>query len=663
MTTASDVYSLRILFELLAGARPYRLAGRGSAALAQAIDEVEVMSPSAVVRSRSNAIGARALRGDVDTIVLKALRGSRRALSDGGRVQSRSAELCRGRAGCLRSPGFVPCTAGASFVRRHRFGVAAAAVIVLSLAVGLVATVWQARRATQQAERAQAMQDFLIGLFEQADPIKAQGQHLTAQQMLERGQRDLQAKLGGQPKLKALLSGVLATLYDKLDDDASALPLAETRRDLARRLDGPTSLEYGDALFQLADIQSQLDRQQSYALFRQARDVLARYPRERVGELLRIDGSMAYLLGTMGRFKEGAQILREALPRMEAQFGPASWEVVHNKGLLAYDDAQIGDSADAARLLKEIEPLLDGIGADHLLDVAVVRGNLALAALQLQLPIVSEVHSRRALADFNRMLGPDARQTLSLRCVFAAALNARGQYEQSAQAYVSAVSDLVRALGADHPSTRSCESTSVTALVITGRLDAAETAARTSLRPRPGPELTPDQRTAFENRLGLALVFNGKAAEAVTLLEATAERSRQTMRDNGDEHARTLLFLAGALRSEGRAGEASRLAAEAAAVLAAAPGRHDLLLANAEMTEALASSSSPEHAQTMLQRAKAHLESSTDEQHPARLVWQLVRAQASAAPSSVDLSAASEARARLTTTFGAVLPSSIPVVF
>ena len=619
-------------------------------------------SPSSVARSLGDPTTARALRGDLDTIVLKALKkdpAERYATAD---AFNRDLQSFLDGAPVSARPDSLVYRWG-KLVRRHRLGVAAAAVIALSLGVGLVATVWQARRATQQAERAQAVQDFLIGLFEQVDPIKAQGQQLTAQQMLERGQRAVQVKLNDQPRLKALLSGVLATLYDKMDNDASALPLAESRVELARRLDGPKSLEYGDALFQLADIQSQLDLQASHALFLQARDVLVRYPRERAGELLRIEGSIAYLLGSLGRFKESAQVLRSALPGMEAHFGPRSWEAVHNKGLLLYADTQIGDLEDAARLINEIEPLLDGTGADHLLDTAVVRGNLAMAALQLQRPELSERQARRALADFDRVLGPDSRQTLNIRRLLASALEARGQYEQSAQAYLKVMADTTRALGPDHPSTRLCESTSVDALIMTGRVELAEAVSRHALSARPGPDLSPDRRRAFENRLGLALIFAGKPGEAGTLLAATADRSRRAHLDHDDDHARNLLFLAGALQRQGQAGEAARFAGEAAAVLAAAPGRHDLLLADAEMTEALASSSSPEHAQALLQKAKAHLESGTDEQHPARLVWQVVQAQASAAPSSADLTAAADARARLKASFGAVLPSSIPVVF
>jgi eukaryotic-like serine/threonine-protein kinase len=165
VTTASDVYALGVLlYELLAGARPHDFASKRTDEAIRTVLETDPARPSVTAARRGQQVLAKRLAGDLDAIVMMALRkeperrySSALALSDDlRRHQDGHPVVARGEAPSYRAR---------KFVRRHRVGVAAAAAIVLTLIAGMAATAWQARvanRARHDAEvqRARAERRF-----------------------------------------------------------------------------------------------------------------------------------------------------------------------------------------------------------------------------------------------------------------------------------------------------------------------------------------------------------------------------------------------------------------------------------------------------------------------------------------------------------------------
>ena len=671
ISTASDVYSLGVLlYELLSGVRPYRLPRQGQAALERAVLEMDVPHPSTAARGASSANGvpaARALRGDLDTIVLKTLKKDptdRYATAD-----AFSQDLQRYLDGTpvLARPDALAYRVG-KFVRRHRVGVSATVLVVLALGAGLAGTAWQARQASQQAARAEAVQGFLIGLFNEADPLRAQGRELTARQMLDRGQIDLRVKLVNQPRLSALLDGVLVDLYTKLGDEAKALPLAETRRDLTLRLDGPESLAYGDALYALARVQEGMNQNAlAYETLQQASRVLLHHAGERAGELLLIEGKSALQLTMLDRAGEAVERLSRLLPKLATHFGSDSWELLLDQASLAGAYSDLDQHAEAATLIAQITPKLDHADAAHALNAVELRVQLGYAAWNSRQYQAAEDLLGRAIADADRLLGPANSLSVEAQRTLGLVFDAQGRFELAAKTLADSVQRGSMLGGEDYAPTRFAESFDVIPLVMTGRADEARSMAERSVRDMNKVEgLTPTAARGFNRRLGLALIFSSEYGKAVQVLEDLLAQEQQAGLNKGGAHGTTLLYMAGARARQGRHDAAAQAAREAAQSFTQGPP-NDVAIAHSKLTEALARARLHQitAAQQLIEQAQALLTKNAQPNQTDPLFVQLVQAEtlrvsgSTAQAERLDRSA----RERLSAIAGVSLPRELPLVF
>ena len=155
VTTVSDVYALGVLlYELLTGSRPYKLKHRSADEITKAICDQEPERPSTSVTTESEIIdGAdkvrRQLRGDLDNIILKALRKEpqRRYIS----VDQFSEDIRRHLEGLpVRARKETPAYRASKFIQRHKLGVASAVLLLLAVLGGIAATLQQAQVARAQ---------------------------------------------------------------------------------------------------------------------------------------------------------------------------------------------------------------------------------------------------------------------------------------------------------------------------------------------------------------------------------------------------------------------------------------------------------------------------------------------------------------------------------
>lgn len=213
ITTRTDVYQLGVLaYELLSGMRPFDLTDRSLTEVEQILVKETPEPPSE--QTGDGAVPSRYLEGDLDMIVMKALRKEpgRRYRS----VEAFVADLQRYR---NREPIHArPATLryrASKFARRYRWGLATTA-LVMGLVIGaLVVVVQERNQAQREAEKAEQVSSFLTALFEAPDPNHSKGDTLTARQLLGRGQERLD-QLEEEPAVEAQMMYVLGQSHRRL---------------------------------------------------------------------------------------------------------------------------------------------------------------------------------------------------------------------------------------------------------------------------------------------------------------------------------------------------------------------------------------------------------------------------------------------------------------
>jgi serine/threonine protein kinase/tetratricopeptide (TPR) repeat protein len=258
ITTASDIYTLGVvLYELLTGTRPYETAGKPFDEVMRLVVDADTTRPSLSAPNPEEQPPydwRRALNGDLDAIVLKALRkdpGDRYASVD---ALSKDVErYLNGRPVEAR----VPSTAyvARKLIARHKVAFASAGLSMLVVVGALGVALWQARmarverdKARAEAAKARTATAFLGRVFQSANPVQTRGQTVTARELLDAGTASIASELQGQPDVQASLLIVMAQAYDRIGMVDRAVPLAEQALALRERSNAPPA-ELSDALF------------------------------------------------------------------------------------------------------------------------------------------------------------------------------------------------------------------------------------------------------------------------------------------------------------------------------------------------------------------------------------------------------------------------------
>jgi serine/threonine-protein kinase len=368
MTTASDIYSLGvILYELLTGEKPYRVASRNPAEVARAIAESKPGRPSA---------RRRELAGDLDNILLKALRKEpgRRYAS----VEQFSEDLRRHLAG---RPVLAHRDSAAyraqKFVGRHRGAVAAAALVLLALVGGLATTTWQAhvareaqRRAEASREQADRLNQFMEDLLATADPAKM-GRDGKVVSVLDAASEKLDHEMADQPEILARAHDTLRRAYQHLGLYEQAEKHARAALSLMQRLHGPDDPATAKAEFALGDVLGDRYRQaEAEPLLRHALAVERRQPVPDHAALADTLETLSFVYATQIKPLQAEPLAEQALAEARIAWGEKDARFLRLLNEMATIKVAEQDFPAAAAIFRHLIQLYDKVQPGGLGSVA-----------------------------------------------------------------------------------------------------------------------------------------------------------------------------------------------------------------------------------------------------------------------------------------------------
>jgi tetratricopeptide (TPR) repeat protein/tRNA A-37 threonylcarbamoyl transferase component Bud32 len=227
-TTLTDVYALGVLlYQLLADVLPFRFATSSPLEAAKVICEKDPLSPSvAAVNSGTGLKEIRALRGDLDSITLKAMRKEpefryQSVVQLGADIDA----YLQGYPVRART-GSWSYRAG-KFARRNRVAVGASTLLALALVTFGVGMGFLARKAAREQRIAARESQFLASILEISTQSHTPGETVTTLELLDQGSRRIHRELSEVPDAHASLISTMARAYTNLGRTDRAMELAE----------------------------------------------------------------------------------------------------------------------------------------------------------------------------------------------------------------------------------------------------------------------------------------------------------------------------------------------------------------------------------------------------------------------------------------------------
>jgi eukaryotic-like serine/threonine-protein kinase len=585
--TRSDVYALGvILYEMLAGRRPYKLS-RQLPEAARAIREEDPAPLSSVSRD---------YRGDLETIAAKALeKDKERRYGSAAALAADMERYLTDQPIAARPPSAIYHLR--KFARRNKVLVGSIAAVFVALTVGIVASSWEAVRANRaqraaqlEAATAKAVTDFLqkdllaqAGASAQASPDSKPDPDIKVRTALDRAAARIEDKFHQQPLVEASLRETIGDTYEDLGLYPQAQRQAESALELRRHalgdahpdtlrsmnklagmyrdgalyvqaedlfskaLDGERRVlgaEHPDTLETMLDLGTlkriQGDCPQAEALMTKVMEIERRVKGEEHADPLAMD-QLALVYEQEGKYARADALLNRSVEIRRSHQGQEHPETLYSMNELAGVYFREGKYREAEKLYESVFEIRRRVSGPEHPDTLLCMGNLANLYLKESKYTEAKTLLTEALTMDRRVLGEEHIYTLMVMNNLGVLYRNQGRYAQAEPILTEAVEVRRRVEGAEHPDTLFSMTTLGLLYLYEGKYGQAETMLTRvlELRRRLLGEEHPDTLTS-RNNLALLYERQGRSEQAADLFTKVLESQRRVL---GRDHPDTLRVL------------------------------------------------------------------------------------------------------------------------